>query len=320
MPIRTREETRTIAILAVMTIAILGYIVGHNRAIAVPVESTRETSNAVTIVHYSSTPGWRPASTAPTVPGLSIAQPLVLAPNGDATRAGLIVGLLPGSESSPLPPQLLAQLTELPDTQVVNLANTQAYRYSALTVTGSGEKLTLYTIPGSSTSTTAIACYASAGFSTYIRGCERLAATLTIAGGMPEGGEVRAAHPLAPDVGYGRRIAAAAARTDELLLALRPQIRRGVSRTTVSTLAGRLADKLAGVAGSLSRVHPPPAAGGVHTALSESLKRTEAGYSALGAAVSAGDAAAYASARTEIYAAEAGLGNALRNFALLGYG
>jgi hypothetical protein len=320
MRIRTREETRVITALAVMTVAILGYIVGHARPITVPVESTRETANAVTIVHYASASGWRPASAAPTVPGLSIAQSLVLAPNGDASHGGLVVGQLLGSESSPLPSQLLAHLPQLPETQVVALANTQAYRYSPLNVTGSGQALTLYTIPNSPTSTTAILCYASPGSAIYMHACERLAAGLTIAGGTPEGGEVRAVHPLTPEAGYGRRIAAAAARADQLLLLMRPAIRPGASRAKVSTLAGRLANGFAGVAKSLSAVHPPPAAERVHAALSASLGQARAAYAALGSAVSAGNAAAYATARTDIVTAEAGLSGALRNFALLGYG
>src|ERR1700693_595906 len=195
---RTREEKRVIAVLVVMTFAIVGYIVGHDRATAVHVESTRETSNAATIVHYSSASGWQPASAAPTVPGLSIAQPIVLAPHGDVTHGGLIVGQLLGGETSPLPARLLAHVSQLPNTEVVDLASTQAYRYSPLSVTGSGDTLTLYTIPEPGTSTTAIACYASAGFSSYMRACERLAAALTIASSRPEGGEVRAPDPLTP--------------------------------------------------------------------------------------------------------------------------
>jgi hypothetical protein len=316
---RTREEKRIFTVLVVMTVAILGYIVGHDRAVAVSVEGTREASNAFTIVHYGSASGWRPASAAPAVPGLSIAQPLVLAPGGRSTRAGLIVGQLPGGEAGPLPAQLLARLSQLPSAEVVNLANTQAYRYSPLSVTGSSEQLTLYTIPDPSTSTTAIVCYASAGLSTYMRACERLAAGLTIASGRPEGGEARAVDRLTPEAAYGHRIAAAAARTDELLLTLRPQIRSGASGATVSTLAGRLADGLAGVAGSLSTLRPPAAAAGVHAALLESVKEASAAYAALGLAVREGSASQYATARTQVYAAEAGLGGALKDFALLGY-
>jgi hypothetical protein len=314
---RTREEKKIIAVVLVVLAVILGYTLGHAHSTAAPVENTREVSNAVTSLHYPSASGWQPVSVAPRVPGLSIAQPLVLAPNGDGTHGGLVVGRLLGSESSPLPAALLAQLRQPPNTEVVDLLNTQAYRYSPLSVTGSPQKLTLYTIPNSATSTTAIVCYASAGFSSYMRACEQLAGTLTIATGKPEG-EVRAPNPLTPEAGYGRRIAAAAARADGLLLTLRPEIREGASRATVATLAKRLADGLASVAESLAVV-PPPAAGRVHAALSESLGQARAAYTALGAAVSAGNASGYATARTQIYAAEAGLSSALKSFALLGY-
>jgi hypothetical protein len=49
------------------------------------------------------------------------------------------------------------------------------------------------------------------------------------------------------------------------------------------------------------------------------LKRARAAYSALGAAVSAGNASAYAAARAEVYSAEGALSTALRDFTLLGY-
>ncbi len=316
---RTREEKRVIAVLLVLTVAIVGYTVGHDRSTATAVENTRETGNAGAIVHYSGTSGWQPAAAAPAVPGLSVVQPLVLAPKGDAAQAGLIVGQLPGSESSPLPAPLLAHLSELPNTEVVSLANTQAYRYSPLSVAGSSEKLTLYTIPDPAASTTAIVCYTSPRFSIDMLACERLAASLTIASGRPEGGEVRAVNSLTPEAAYGRRIAAAASRANELLLTLRPEIRQGASRGTVSTLAGQLAEGLAGVANSLSALHPPPAAGHVNAALSESVKQAREAYAALGAAVNAGNASEYAVARAQIYTAEAGLSSALKNFALLGY-
>ena len=302
-----------------MTVAVVAYLAGHGRAVAVSVENTREASNAAMIVHYSPTSGWRPASVPATVPGLPIAQPLVLAPHGDAAHGGLVVGQLPDSEPTPLPSPFLARMPRPPSTQVVDLANTQAYRYSAFSVTGSSDVLTLYTIPGSSRSTTAILCYASAGFSAYMKECEHLAATLTIAGGTPEGGEARAVHPLAPEAGYGRRIAAIAVRTNELLLSLRPEIRSGASRGTVSTLAGRLADGLSAVADTLSKLRPPPAAERVHASLTEAVRDAGGGYSALATAVSAGSVSDYATARTQIYAAEAALSSALKSFALLGY-
>jgi hypothetical protein len=109
------------------------------------------------------------------------------------------------------------------------------------------------------------------------------------------------------------------ARVDALLLALRPEIHSGVSRDTVASLANRVAEGLTGAVKSLSALRSPLSARRVHIALSESLAHARVGYSALGAAVSTGDAAAYAAARAQVYSAEAGLSTALRDFTLLGY-
>jgi hypothetical protein len=315
---RTREEKKIIAIVLLFSVTILGYLAGHGHAAAAPVENTGEASNALTTLNYASDSGWRLASGEPSIPGLSIAQPLVLAPDGDGARGGLIVGQLVAGESSPLPPQLVAHLRQLPNTQVVNLLNTEAYRYARLSVTGSRQKLTLYTIPGSASTTTAILCYVSAGFSSNMQACEQLAASLTIATGRPQVA-VRNSDPLAPNATYGHSVGAVIARIQQSLLTLRREIRPGASRAVVAGLAARLAGQLTGAAESLSAVQPPTAAGPVDLALSEALSQARAGYSALGAAVSAGSAPGYATATAEIYSAEAALSTALGNLTLLGY-
>jgi hypothetical protein len=310
------EEKRIIAVLVLVTVAILGYLAGHGGSSGSPASSTREAANAVTLLNYASTSGWQPASRAPAVPGLPIAQPVVLAPKGDAPYVGLVVGQLSG-EWSPLPSALLERLRRLPSTEVVQLLNTQAYRYSPLSVPGFDRELTLYTIPVSATAATAIACYASAGFTSYMPTCEQLAATLSIATGKPQV-EVRAYESLTPDAGYARELRAAIARVDGLLLSLRPEIRPGASRVTVARLARRLAEGLGGAVESLSVVPPTPARR-AHGALAEALRQARAGYSALAVAVSAGKALAYAAARTQVYLAEARLGTALKQLNLLGY-
>ncbi len=312
------QDQRIVAVLVLMTVAIVGYLDGHGSASTTAVERTREASNAVTIVNYNSASGWRPASAAPAIPGLSVAQPLVLGPGGGAARAGLVVGRLLGSEFGPVPPQFLAALRGHADTEVVDLLNTQAYRYSGLVLASSGLALTLYTIPTSAASTTAIVCYARASFSSYLQACERLVATLTIASASPQV-EVRTYQSLTPQLTYGRQVSAIAARVDALLARLRPQIREGASRATAITAATGLAGGLAGAAALLGVVHPPPAAARAQGSLAESLARTHEAYAALEAALSDENSAQYAAALSQIYAAEASLSGALRDFSLLAY-
>ncbi len=315
---RVSQDKQIVAVLLLLTIAIVGDQDGHGHSSGAQVERTREASNTATVINYDAASGWLAAPRAPTIPGLAIAQPLLLGPGGNGARSGLIVGKMLGSEFGPVPPQLLAQVREPPDTQVVDLLNTQAYRYSGLSITSSGMALTLYTIPTSATSTTAIVCYAQAGSSRDLQACERLAGTLTIATSSPQV-EVRTYQSLSPQLAYGNQISAVAARVKALLSTLRAQLRPGASKAASAAVATRLADGLAGAAGSLATVSPPPAAARAQGSLSESLARTQEAYSALAASLGSGDESAYSAALTQIYVAEASLDSALKDFGLLAY-
>ena len=315
---RTSQEKQIIAVLLLITVAIVGYLYGHGHSTAAPVERTREASNAVTVITYDSATGWRPASSAPTIPGLAIGQPLVLGPGGGAKRAGLVVGQLMDSEFGPVPPQLLAALRQPPQTDVVDLLNTQAYRYSGLSLTGSGLRLTLYTIPSSASTTMAVVCYDDSADSRYLPDCEHLAGTLTIATGSPQA-EVRTYQALSPQLAFGRQISAIVARVDALLASQRPRLGQRTSSAEAATVARRIADGLAGAAASLTAVRPPPAAARAQGSLSESLTRAGEAYSALAAAAGGENTSEFRAALTQVYSAEAALSGALKNFGLLAY-
>jgi hypothetical protein len=312
------QEALIIAVLLLLAVAIVAYLDGHGGSAAAPVERSREASNAATIINYDAASGWLPASSPASIPGLEIAQPLALGPGGDGARAGLIVGQMVDSEFGPVPPQFLAQLRAPPDTDVVDLLNTQAYRYTGLTLTGSGMDVTLYTIPTSSSSTTAIVCYAQAGSPRYLSACEQLAGTLTIAAGSPQV-EVRTYQSLSPQLAFGSRIGAISTQVTGLLDTLRPQLRQGVSRAAAAGVANHLAGSLAGAVGELSTVVAPPAAARAQGSLSESLRRAHEAYAALGASLSGGDESEYNAALAQVYSAESSLSTSLKYFGLLAY-
>lgn len=312
------DERRIVAILVLVAVAIVGFAVGRGSASDPSPEVTHEAANAATVVNYAPGSGWRVASGAPTFPGLSISHPLVLAPGGDASHAGLVVGQLLGSGPGPLPAELLERLHESPATDVVDLLNTQAYRYAQLKLAGSDRALTLFTIPGSMTATTAVLCYASSASSSDMHACEHLAGSLAIATGQPRV-EVRTFEPLTPKAAYGARIRAAVARVNSLLSTIRPELRAGDTRAGTARVAGRLAEGLAAASESLAGISPPSAAAEVHEAISASLTRAHDAYAALSAAAENGDAGAYATARSQVYSAEAGLSRAVKDLTLLGY-
>jgi hypothetical protein len=310
MPASTRN-LRIVAIAVLITVAILGYRAGHSSSTAAPAERTRTAlTSANILLTYPS--DWLRVAGAPEIPGLSLSHTVVVSPHGDGAHAGLIVGQLVGGEASPLPSRFVAGLRGLPDTQVVDLAETQAYRYSRLSVPGFERMLTLYAIPNPGGNPTVLACYASATFSADARTCEQIVAALTLVG-LPQ------SYALSPDPAYARGVRVSIGSLDVQRLALRREMRGRAAPSTVKRLATRAAQGFANAAASLSTLEPPSAAGQAHAMLIRSLGQARAAYTALAAAADAGDQSRYAATRTRVYKAEASISTALESFALLDY-
>jgi len=291
-----------------VVVAILGYVAGHGRAASV--ERTRTALTANVLLTYPV--GWQPTAGASEIPGLSIAHPFVMAPDGDAARAGLVTGELAGGEPSLLPMQFVDRMHELPHAEVVYLLDIQAYRYSRLRIPGFDPMLTLYAIPSPGGNPTAVACYASAKLSAYMQTCEQIVDTLSLQSQTQS-------YDLTPDPRYARQVSASLEAVDVRRAALRREMSLRAALPTIQRLATSLVDGLANAVASLSTLQPPPAAGQAHAALSESLWQARNAYKALAAAAHAGSPSRYAAARTRIYEAEASVDAALKSFALLGY-
>jgi hypothetical protein len=298
-------------VFLLVAVAFLGYQVGHKRSHATPEVKNRTISTASISLTYP--PGWRPAAAAPTIPGLSLAHPVVLAPDGDAAHAGLVTGQLPANEPSPLPGRFLAAIGSLPNTEVVDLVETQSYRYGRLHVKGFDRAISLFTIPNPGSNPTALLCYASAAFSAEMRTCEQIVAKLTVVGQPPN-------YDLVPESGYAGRLGASIGALDEQRVKLRSEMSSGVAPATVQRLATRLAAGFAHAAASLLLLEQPSlAAGQEQAALSRSLLRARDAYTALAAAAAGESSPRAAAARKQVDEAERDINTALENFALLGY-
>jgi hypothetical protein len=308
---RYSERGLPVAVIpALVAVAILGYVVGHSRSQSASTQEPRTATSANVVIDYPA--GWRPAAGAPGIPGLAIVRPLVLAPNGDAARAGLLVGALPRGEPSPLPGRFLASLRQLPYTQIVNLLELQAYRYANVSIPGFDGTLTIFVIPNPGGGLTALACYAPSALSSYMHACERTVATVTLVGQSQT-------HELTPEPNYARKISASIAPLDRLRTELKRELGGRVSVATVQALATRLADGFAHAAASLSALEPSFGARQAQAALSASMLQASDAYSALAAATGEQSVSGYAAARRRASEAESGVDSALESFALLGY-
>jgi hypothetical protein len=292
-----------------IAVAILGYVAGHSSGKSGSPENQAQKGADVALGYPA---GWRMARIAPGIPQLSVANVIVIAPRGNAEQAGLMLGGLPSGELAPLPARFVATLPRLPSPQIVNLVETQAYKYSRLDVPGYDRQLTLFVIPNPGARPMLFACYATAGGSAEMRACEQSVATVT-AVGEPQ------AYELTPEPKYASAISATVSTLDGLRAALKRELGPDVTVSTAQHLATELAEGFATATGALDRLHPAIAAEPVHAALTDAVRRAHDGYVALAAAIGGRDVTRYEAAQKAVARAEADVDAALGSFVLLGY-
>lgn len=293
-----------------IAVAIFGYLLGRSRSESPPVEGNRVALGGGVVIEHP--PAWRPGPGAPAIPRLALSQARVLAPNGSAVQAGLLVGTLSQSELAPLPRTFIESLPSLPETKIVNLVEVQAYRYAKLLVPGFDKALTLFVIPDPGGAATALACYAPSASSPFMRACESAVASVTVQAQSR-------VFELTPEASYASRISTSISVLDRLRVALERQLRGQVTAAQAQKLAIVLANGFADLSATLSELEPEPSAQRAQAALSAAAAQARAGYTALAAAAGAHDVPAYITAQKRIADAEAGVDWTLENYALLGY-
>jgi hypothetical protein len=297
-----------------VVLAIVGYLAGHRHTSSPPANAASKTRIAYgTSVLLEYPVSWRPTATttAPAIPGLSISGAMLLAPGGAGAQAGLLSGQVPGNGTGPLPSGLLTQLRGAPQTEVVDLLNAQAYRYSRLSIKGYALQLYLYVIPSPGGKDAALACYASKALVAYLRQCERIVAGLTLVGRSPG--------DLTPEAGYASRLKGLIGTLDSERLTLRNTMRAQVDGSAISRLAQALADRFATTASSLATLEAPLPAGAAQAALASAILQARGDYETLAHAALGEGSIGYTTAQTRVAAAEADVDTALEAFTLLGY-
>ena len=311
---RTTPSLLQLAAPLLLVIAIAGFVAGHRHASSAPAGASDRTQSAYgssVLLEYPA--NWRQVDTrlAPAIPGLTITGAVLLSPGGEGVRAGLLSGRIPRGESSPLPDAFLAHLHRAPRTDVVDLLDAQAYRYSHLSLPRYNRILDLYVLPSPAGGDAALACYASKPLASYLKQCQQIVAGLTLVGRSPT--------DLTPEAGYAGRLGQLVEKLDRKRLELRASMRASTAPATSSRLAATLAERFAAAARSLSVLEPPPPVGPTQAALASAIVRARQAYETLSAAAPAGSSSHYATAQASVEAAEGDVDAALQDFALLGY-
>jgi len=307
----SRRTVPPVVIPVLLVVAIAAYLIGSHGSGAsspsagsgAPAGETRIASGSNVLLEYPA--GWQTSGGAPAFAGMPIGHALLLAPGGRASEAGLLSGQLPAGQPSPLPATFVDLLHVVPRTEVVSLANGEAYRYSG--ITGYQRTLDVYVIPAAGASPTALVCYAANGYSSYLQQCEQIVAKATVV--------TQSSYALSPVATYARELSGLISSLDKERVTLRAQMR--AQPEAVATLATRLAAGFARTAAAVAALEPPLPASAAQATLASSLQHARNAYTAL--ALAASEPVGYASAEPQVNAAEAAVDSALENFALLGY-
>jgi hypothetical protein len=294
----------------VVGLALAGFLLGdHGGSSTVTAAKPQIAAGAGTLLEYPAS--WRPASGAPSIPGLTIADALVLAPGGHAASAGLLSGRLPAGSAGPLPVGFVSLVHGLPRTEVVDLANEQAYRYREVHLEGYGRALQLYVIPSTVEGPTALACYASVESSPFMRQCEQIVAQIAV--------PAQSLYSLSPSGSYAAQLGKPLGVLERQRLALREGMHARNAPGVAAGLASALAQRFAETAAAIRTLEPPQSASSAQVALTGSLQSTRGAYRALAAALTGGSPTEAQNARAKVSSAEAEVDTALETYALLGY-
>jgi hypothetical protein len=296
--------------VALVVAAVVGYAAGRGHTRASHREATHTASLGTVLLELPER--WHQVAAAPSIPGLAIGREVALAPGGDASSAGLLAGVLPAGQAGPLPRAFVARMRQPPATAIVSLQETQAYRYSAITIPGLAQSLTVYVVPNPDGNPTALVCYGVPGRSAEIHDCQRAVATLTLAG-------QEHSYDITPQPEYAQRLSTLVASLDGKRVSLRGQLSGHVPPATAQRLANSLAGAFAEAAATLEGLETTLATSPAQSALSGAFLKARDAYAALAAAAAQRSEARFAATRAGVEAAEAGVDAALENFALLGY-
>jgi hypothetical protein len=299
-----------VLVFVVVAAAVIGYLAGHGQARPKAREQALTASVAGVILAVPQ--DWQQGGNAPPIPGFSLQHQIVLAPDGEVAKAGLVAGELAENETGPLPKGLLASTRGLPASDVVNLLEVQAYRYTKFNLPGYGRELTVYVVPNPGGAPTALACYADPSVAAYMRTCQHVADTLTLSNRTQS-------YDLTPQATYASGLSTAIAALERVRVALRRSMSPRSSPETVAARATRLAGAFAAAGSSLAALEPSLVTGPAQAALARAIQRAQAAYTALASAAQTGDEAGFLAAREEVARAESAVDEALEGFALLGY-
>jgi hypothetical protein len=254
--------------------------------------------------------GWKRAPAAPSTPGLSFSDQLVLA-SGGAGGGQLVAGRVAAAGPTLLPRGFLARLPSAPRGEPVRLGQLAAYRYRGLRARGFGGPLTIYAVPTAGGVTTLACLPGSRAAPAFLRDCEGVATTLEVTGVRSFG--------LGPNARYGRALSSVMTRLGAARTRDEAALRAARTRPAQAAAAATLASAHAAAARALAAAPAGPREQAANAAAVTALRRATRAYRRAAAAARGGDAGGYAAAGRAGRTAEGAARRAISTLGALGY-
>jgi hypothetical protein len=300
-----RTLARTLA--GAVAVAVVGFALaryGAAKSTASPPPLDRQAAVADFKINYPST--WHVAAPV-TVPLVPLGNVLALAADS-SRRSMLVIGTQRTATAGALPPRLAAAVPPTTRPQVVTLGGTSFYRYLNLTPQGQSGAESIYTLPTSAGTITAV-CSAPTFTARFTSGCERALATIRLTTG-----DILS---IGVDPGYALEL-------NRILGEL-----NGVRRSAGPGLRSSKVGTRARAASALATAHAQAATATSHIsvgrvssanpALVTALTQTATAYRALAQAAAKQNVSAYGRATAAVASAGLGLNAAYSQLRQLGY-
>jgi hypothetical protein len=291
---------------AVIALAVVGYLVGNSGSSGgteTPANNSSASAGVLTITFPDT---WQRVDSAPPIPGLSVKDPISVAPKGGPAVGVLTAGMASASDPSLLPVSFKQKLSgPAPKGEPVKLGTVQAYKYTGLKPKNYPQELTVYTVPTDAGVATVACSAAPAQAATYLPQCESAASTLTLSGAKAIGLGVPPSYGKAVNRTIQRLQAERAAALKKLKAAKTPKAQAAAARQAAAAYAA--------AAKTLAAQKGGPQVDATNAAIIAALRQGAAGYTQMASGAAGNNAGRYRSGAANVKKADAALQKALKS-------
>jgi serine/threonine protein kinase len=255
---------------------------------------------------------WQAAEGPAGVPGLRMKDARAARAPGSGAERLLTIGTAEGSAPTFLPDSLLDRLdSRRPQGEVVRVNAVDGYRYRDLRPKGFDGRVTIFAVPTTDGVAMVTCAGPGSGADSFMRECERAAATLELPGKDPVTLRTADTYARALSEAFG-----VMGRTRDRALA---RLERARSARARARAAADVSAAYSRAARAVSALTPGPGAQQANVALVSALERASSEWQALEQAARGGNRGAYTRARSAVTRAEDGLSETLGELRRLGF-